>query len=281
MKRKCSFKKLAALVLSGAMALGVLPLPGLVRDAYAETDTSWISSVAYATKEQLGKVTPPVVAKETGYTGDVTKVGRIKLGRDEKGNVMEWYILGSDSGVSGSNVAIFAASDMIALAQFNTSYKAKDYAATYGTYETTAGDKVWSNHYGASQLRENLKSYVGDTEYKYFSSAERGIMQATKVDTPDYRKSGDEKNPEYYTDPKIYTTEDVLYAAWGSPRCYGSDSDNYADGNSTGAIYVGSGGSRSRNGRCVLLKYLGASKSFWLRTPIAKFDCNAVTARVA
>ena len=103
------FKKTAALVLSGVMTLGAVPLSPLVHEAHAGTAAAAPSAVAYATKTELGAETPPLVEVEDDYTGDVTKVGRIKLGQDANGDVMEWYILGADSG----GAAIFAASNIV------------------------------------------------------------------------------------------------------------------------------------------------------------------------
>ena len=113
-------KKAAALALSGVLALGAVPLSPLVQDAHADTDAAEPSAVAYADRTELEGI--PTV-DGNAYGGDVTKVGRIKLGKaDTEGSpVMEWYILGSDPGVTGSNTAIFAASEMATSQMFHTS----------------------------------------------------------------------------------------------------------------------------------------------------------------
>ena len=65
-----------------------------------------LSDTAYATKEEL-----------ENWSYDTT-VGKIVFGKDSSGNPLEWYILGKDSGVSGDNTIIFAASP-IATNEFN------------------------------------------------------------------------------------------------------------------------------------------------------------------
>ena len=291
MRSRSSFKKAAALVLSGALTLGAVPLSPLVQEAHADTAAAQPSVVAYATADDLQDI--PLVEGETGYTGDVTKVGRIRFGKDKKGKVMEWYVLGSDPGVTGDNIAVFAASDMIPSAMFNPNYALKDYGGnTDGIYETTTGEdrtgdkanipdkKVWSNHYGASLIRENLQSYAED--YTYFTSAEQELMQATTVDTPDYKKNSDTDSFVYATNPKVYTTSDKLYLAWGDPRCEMSlpAGDEYAIGKKADTIYVGGGSGRSKNGIPVTLgdNFLGATERFWLRPAYASTNDYALVA---
>ena len=147
MKRKSSFKRAAALVLSGAMALGAVPLPGLVHEAHAGTGSKVPSVTAYATAEQLTTIR---TVDGSTYEGDVTTVGRIKLGNDGNGKTMEWYILGSDPGVDGDNVAIFATYVLLPSSTSSYSYYGnafnKDaspktyYPTKQGTYETETGE---------------------------------------------------------------------------------------------------------------------------------------------
>ena len=295
MRSRNSFKKVSALVLSGALTLGAVPLSPLVQDAHADTAAAQPSAVAYATADDLQDI--PLVEGVTEYTGDVTKVGRIRFGKDENGKVMEWYVLGSDPGVSKGedNIAVFAASDMIPSAMFHPNYALIDYDRnTDGIYETTTGEdttgdkanipdkKVWSNHYGASLIRENLQSYADGKNYTYFTSAEQELMQATTVDTPDYKKNSNTDDFVYATNPKVYTTSDKLYLAWGDPRCETSlpAGDEYAIGKKADTIYVGGGSGRSKNGIPVTLgdNFLGATEWFWLRPAYASSNDYALVA---
>ena len=274
MRNNHSFKKIAALVLSCVLALGAVPLSPLVYEAHAETAAADPSKVAYATKTDLMNI--PTTDCST-YTGDVSKVGRIKLGKTPK----EWYLLGSDPGVKEDNVAIFAAFDIDTDVQFNTS--ASDSGTAYvsskhGTYEEGAGEdktegkanvptQVWRDHYGASPLREKLQGYATSK----FTAAEQDIMQATTVDTPDYKKNGSGNN-QHAADPKVYTTSDVLYAPWGTSRFFPEDTpdgDTYTSGfvGKQDTIYIGSGSGRSKNGIPVTVEDLNTTKWFWLRTP--------------
>ena len=275
------FKKTAALVLSGVLTLGAVPLSPLVQDAHAEPEST-ISKVAYATKADL--MNKPTTDGST-YEGDVSKVGRIKLGKAGTSGapVMEWYVLGKDDGVDKDNIAIFAAKDMFTYNDGNTGLKFHadinliqwgddGKAGKYGTYKKDRGDDktdgiantpttyVWSNHWGASTLRQNLNACaVSET---YFSSAEQKMMQPTAVDTPDYKKNDSNSEYIYAIDPKVYTTEDVLYAAWGDP----TQNDNKK-------IYIGSG---DKNISIVVSTQSDKSSYFWLRSPVAHVHSDAL-----
>ena len=294
MRNNHSFKKIAALVLSCVLALGAVPLSPLVEDAHAETTAAEPSAVAYATKDELEEIP---TTDGADYKGDVTKVGRIKLGKNNIDAVMEWYILGSDPGVSGgkNNTAIFAASDMVTgLSQefdsrytspFTHEYK-NDGDMTYEAYdgaEPAEPKYVLFNHYGMSELRSTLKILATSQ----FSDAEQGIMQATTVDTPDYKANGTTTD-SYLTEgaPRaVYTTSDVLYAAWGNPR-YGDTTsvteDKYAIGIDKTNIYIGSTSPNYKGGagaKVINLANLGASTVFWLRPANAAISRNALVAK--
>ena len=293
MRGNHSFKKTAALVLSCVLALGAVPLSPLVEDAHAETTAAEPSAVAYATKDELEEIP---TTDGADYKGDVTKVGRIKLGKNNIDEVMEWYILGSDPGVSGgkNNTAIFAASDMVTgysqkfdsryTSPFTHEYK-NDGDMTYEAYdgaEPAEPEYVLFNHYGMSELRSTLKILATSQ----FSDAEQGIMQATTVDTPDYKANGTTTD-SYLTGgaPRaVYTTSDVLYAAWGNPR-YGDTTsvteDKYAIGIDKTNIYIGSTSPNYKGGagaKVINLANLGASNLFWLRSANAAISRNALVA---
>ena len=96
--------------------------------------------------------------------------------------------------MSEDNTIIFAASPIAKDQKFNSSTSEK-------TYDSTT---VYANHYGASDLRAALQGMLmdtnGNTETKYFTTTEQGLMNATTVTTKDTKNSAD------------YTTTDKLYA---------------------------------------------------------------------
>ena len=106
MKRKCSFKRAAALVLATVMTLGAVPVPGLVHEAHADTEDLPLSTMAYADVDTLLRMSG-------SSAGDVQKSGRIKLGKDSKGAAMEWIVMGMDIQIDGDNIAVFAGKNLI------------------------------------------------------------------------------------------------------------------------------------------------------------------------
>ena len=283
MRGNHSFKKTAALVLSCVLALGAVPLSPLVYEAHAETAAADPSKVAYATKTDLMNIP---TTDGSDYAGDVSKVGRIKLGKDASYKVMEWYILGSDSGVNGDNVAIFAASNIVDSysQKFREDFTWEEtpdsytkWEEKYGTYSGTTVTKdteLYYNHYGASDLRKALRSMGGETDddssgsSNFFSNAELDMLQATTVMTQDYKNGS----------PAVYTTTDKLYAAWGDPKRYADEGDTYAIGGEGEHIYIGSKSGKKREGIEITLENLGATKWFVLRSPgTISEDPNKIT----
>ena len=222
------------------------------------------SNTAYANPEQL-------MAFSTGDDGKGT-VGKLKLGKRDKSSAditkdnLEWYILGSDSGVNGGkdNIVIFAASPIKYYIPFRwvTSYVGKpcwtsDADGKYTNYTMTSGNTVNWNHYGSiSQsdiysLRRVFLSLTGDSRisnigdgYKgYFTDKEKSLLQATTVQTDDWLNQD-----QSFMIPGVYETSDVLYA-----------------GNSYGGefFYVG-----SDNQKNLYAPYY-SDNAFWLRTPEA------------
>ena len=225
--------------------------------AYASTP----SDTAYANPEQL-------MAFSTGDDGKET-VGKLKLGKRDKSSSdttkenLEWYILGSDSGVNGGedNIAIFAASPIKYGEPFRdggaTPYWTSDVDGKYIDYEMTSGTEVDWNHYGIIHqsdmysFRSVFLSLTGDNrisdiddKYKgYFTDEEKSLLQVTTVQTDDWLH---QVLP--FGTPGVYETSDVLYA-----------------GNSTGGdlFFVG-----SDNQKNLYAPYY-SDNAFWLRTPEA------------
>ena len=130
--------------------------------------------------------------------GDATTIGKLVFGKNSSSVAQEWYILGRDTGVSGDNTIIFAASPIARKQAFeDDDSNKKTFASSFGVYETNPSD-VYQNHYGASDLRVALKNMATNTSY--FTTAEQGLMNPTTVTTNDILNS------------TIYTTTDKLYA---------------------------------------------------------------------
>lgn len=181
-----------------------------------------LSVTAYATKDQL---------MSWDYQNTV---GKIVFGKDGSGNAMEWYILGSDSGVSGDNTAIFATSPIVSDIVFEDDIGNKTYDSDFGEYQTTV-TMVYPNHYGASDLRVMLNNIVKDNNY--FTAHEQSLLLKTQVITTDIMND------------TTYTTDDMLYAL---------HSDYYNT-----ILYAGSNNDKE----LAMSTYWNAGKEFWLRTP--------------
>ena len=193
-KLKHNFKKGMAFVLSLAMVAGLVPaMSGGANTVQAATGSGTEPSVtAYATKDQL------MTAFNPDSNGDATTIGKLVFGKNSSSVAQEWYILGRDTGVSGDNTIIFAASPIARKQAFeDDDSNKKTFASSFGVYETNPSD-VYQNHYGASDLRVALKNMATNTSY--FTTAEQGLMNPTAVTTNDILNS------------TIYTTTDKLYA---------------------------------------------------------------------
>lgn len=191
---KHNYRKGMAFVLSLAMVAGlVLAMPGGANTVQAATGSGTEPSVtAYATKDQL------MTAFNPDSNGDATTIGKLVFGKNSSSVAQEWYILGRDTGVSGDNTIIFAASPIARKQAFeDDDSNKKTFASSFGVYETNPSD-VYQNHYGASDLRVALKNMATNTSY--FTTAEQGLMNPTTVTTNDILNS------------TIYTTTDKLYA---------------------------------------------------------------------
>ena len=269
MKRKCSFKRVAALVLAAVMTLGAVPVPGLVHEAHADTEDLPLSTMAYADVDTLLRMSG-------SSAGDVQKSGRIKLGKDSKGAVMEWIVMGMDIQIDGDNIAVFAGKNLIEHDQYvdrawqiqkfqNSNTDLITWSNDYGTYDDGyIPEKVWPNHYGASALRAALIAYA---ESDKFSDVERSLLQATTVDTPDYKGTGDD---DKLTSPKVYYTTDKIYAAWGDPK-YDAvvSNDSYTVGGDMIYFFIG-----TNRDKKIDKSKIGQQQVNWLRTPDAYASAN-------
>ena len=251
MKLKHDFKKGMALVLSLVMAAGLVPaMSGGADTVQAATGSGTEPSVsAYATKTQLmdGTFKP-------GANGTATNYGKLVFGKKSDGTTaQEWYILGTDSGVTGDNTIIFAASPIARGQKFNSDISNKNDENLWSdcVYSEATITKVNANHYGASELRDILQGMATNTSY--FTSAELGLMNATTVTTKDTKNSS-----------VTYTTTDKLYALQG----------DYNYNNKT-KLWAGTDDST------VLAKssYWSNGEWFWLRSPFVRSGDSALLAR--
>ena len=198
---KHNFKKGMAFVLTFAMIAGLVPaMSGGANTVQAATGSGTEPSVtAYATKDQL------MTAFTPDANGTATTKGKLVFGKKSDGTTaQEWYILGKDTGVSGDNTIIVAASPIARWQKFNSdiSYKNDENLWSDCVYSEATITKVCANHYGASELRDTLQGMATNTSY--FTSAEQGLMNATTVTTKDTKNSS-----------VTYTTTDKLYALQG------------------------------------------------------------------
>ena len=232
MIRKKGMSKGIAKILSGllvfGMVAGLVPaVPGGTVHAKA-ADVSEPGVAVYATKEQL------MTAFMPDENGTNANVGKLLFGKNAaSGNAQDWYILGKDNGVQGDNTIIFAASPITTGIQFSETLDEKIYQ----------DEKVYSNHYGASNLRKVLQGMVDDTNY--FSDAEKALMQETKIETRDLKND------------TTYTNSDKLYAL----------NSNYSDNK-----YVLAGSADKI--KISIKKYCSSEKSMWLRTPRDTYDMH-------
>ena len=248
MKLKHNFKKGLALVLSLVMAAGLVPaMSGGADTVQAAPGTGTEPSVsAYATKTQLmdGTFKP-------GANGTATNYGKLVLGKKSDGTTaQEWYILGADSGVTGDNTIIFAASPIATKKAFENDFQRyKTYDSSFGVYTSNPAD-VYPSHYGASDLRAVLKGMTGGSNTSYFTTAEQGLMNLTTVTTKD------EKNNV------TYTTTDKLYALQGD---YDNDKSKLWAGTSDNTVLARS-------------SYWSSGEWFWLRSPYERYGTEVLFA---
>ena len=248
MKLKHNFKKGLALVLSLVMAAGLVPaMSGGADTVQAAPGTGTEPSVsAYATKTQLmdGTFKP-------GANGTATNYGKLVLGKKSDGTTaQEWYILGPDSGVTGDNTIIFAASPIATKKAFENDFQRyKTYDSSFGVYTSNPAD-VYPSHYGASDLRAVLKGMTGGSNTSYFTTAEQGLMNLTTVTTKD------EKNNV------TYTTTDKLYALQGD---YDNDKSKLWAGTSDNTVLARS-------------SYWSSGEWFWLRSPYERYGTEVLFA---
>ena len=193
-------------------------------------------NTTYVTKEQLMNSFKPY------SNGTAVNYGKLVFGKKSDGTTaQEWYILGKDTGVSGDNTIIVAASPIARGQKFNSDISNKNDENLWSdcVYSEATITEVYANHYGASDLRVALKNVVDGSNTTYFTTAEQNLMNATTVTTKDTKNSS-----------VTYTTTDKLYALQG-------DYDNHQ--------YLWAGTDDSTV--LAMSSYLRNGEWFWLRSP--------------
>ena len=229
------FKKGTAVALTAALLAGLVPaLPGAAGSVKAAGGTTKSPSVSfYATKDQMmdGTFAP-------NSSGEATNIGKLVFGKNISNEAQEWYILGRDCGVSGENTIIFAASPIVYSTQFESSGSNKKDSDLWSdcNYGGVPETEVFANHYGASNLRRELKTMAENTSY--FTAAEQVLMNNTTVTTNDTKNRNS------------YTTTDKLYAL-------------AADDYRSSTIKAGSYNSTV----LATSNYWNSGTTFWLRSP--------------
>ncbi len=122
MKSRSKVKKTAALVLSTSMLLGLAPtIPDVTIKAKAAGKIAQPSVEAYVEKSVLSgnTLTPkfvhhnPYIVRDDALWYERGKIAKLKLGKDENGDIQEWLLLGKDSTVAGDNTAVLAVDPII------------------------------------------------------------------------------------------------------------------------------------------------------------------------
>ena len=282
MKVKSIIKKVTALALTAALALGLAPtFGGIVIASRAESGTVEPSAQVYAAVDVLkGETFKP------GTDGMAETVGKLRFGKVGD-KAIEWYILGHDEQLKDKddntdNIAIFAADHIGDILTFNPSLTEYKYSGDgkkdekYVKGNRAEGDSLAYNHYGESDVRAELRKMSGDEgtdKYNYFTTEEKAMMQKTKV-----------LSHEVNDEDKLYTTSDKLYLPSGK--------ENY-DG--TAIVYIGNVSDVSEANVDVSYEYKSKALSTkiywrdryewcWLRSPgfeneyelIAELECGYI-----
>lgn len=246
-KKKKKITKKISFILSTALVGSLLLQTSIFNTVNAEGSESTPSVKVFATQKQL---------MDNNYfnlSEGSSKLGKISFGKDSGKNKMNWYIAGRDSGNSKPNLVLFAAKPLQNDILFNNrldpsknnEIDTNSLSGDYGTYSGNPSiDKVYVNHYGASNLRSAIKELEGNTDL--FSASEQSFMLPTTFSTTDTKNDAD------------YTLTDTLYLPQCIYNSYQIPSDDVIKLGSADNIDVSPDFFPSENG----------NSPFWLRSPI-------------
>ena len=121
-------RKSIAILTTAFLLFGLFwTLPGNEFTVHA-ADNNKPSVTSYATKQEL--------MDTFLQDGNNTTIGKLVFGKNCKDQPMEWYILGKDSGVSGDNIAIFAAGAIAEKRMFDGDISTdKTFDPSFGVYK--------------------------------------------------------------------------------------------------------------------------------------------------
>ena len=222
MKQRSLMKRVGVVLLAAALTISTFPQ--FHTDVYA-AENQLPTKEQFATAEEL----------KTFDTNDQDgkNPAKVYFGANPDTKIaQQWWIAGSQQ---GQGLTLFAASPLATGVQFNSTQDE-------GTYD---GQTVYSNHYGASDIKKTVK----DLETSYFTGTEQGLMNNTTIYTNDIKNNS------------VYSTTDKLYLAYG----------DYDETH----ITVGTNSKDSlNNGLRVDMDYWG-NGPFWLRAPHMGFGIDA------
>ena len=230
MKKKW-LKRSSAILLSLTMALSLFPgmkgtVPTVLAAGNKTPKSAYWTDVSGLMDFSLAK------------TSDTE--GRIIFGQNGSGAAQQWKIAGTDSGIDGDDIILFAASRLGYLKFEDDCNTNKPYDANWNcTCPGGTVSEVFPNHFGASDLRTVLNSYMSGNSY--FSASEKTKMNLTTIYT-------DDKNNN-----TTYSVTDTLYAP------YGDYNAKY--------VTVGTNTSDSLNGGVRINSSKLGINIFWLRSP--------------
>lgn len=154
-------------------------------------------------------------------------------------NNQQWWIAGHDTkSQNKDNIVLFAASPLATGVKFNSNTNEREYN----------GQNVYSNHYGASDIKKTVKVL----ETSYFTGTEQSLMNKTTIHTNDTKNSS------------VYSTIDKLYLAYG--EFHGS------------YITVGTNSQDSLNNGLRIDKSYWGNNIVWLRAPFMNNGRGALVA---
>lgn len=226
LKKPCSFLLVSAMVLT--------MFPTFSTSVHAEENQ-------LPTKEQFSTV-EELKNYDTNDNDGVKNPAKVYFGN----NNQQWWIAGSQS---NDSITLFSASSMRDDVQFESNYMDnKTYDDKWNcTYPDREPAEVFSNHYGASYIRNvTLK----EMEASFFTSSEQALINETTIYTDDTKNNS------------VYSTTDKLYLAYGDQEDYNH-------------ITVGKNSANDLNdGLRIDPSYWGKSvlELFWIRSPFVSND---------
>ena len=257
-----SMRKKTALLLSAALLAGMVAGNGNgLGTVHAAGSTPSVTT--FATKDEL--------QKKFDCDGENDTVGLLRFGKNAYDEPQTWYIVGTDTGVAGENIVLFAAEPILGKSEsdgttiegqvFKTpTDDQRPYEAGWNCqYSGSLPSQVNRNHYGGSDLRAKLQE-IAESE-SYFTKAEQSLMNATPVETLDTLND------------VTYTTTDKLYALsiWDVKECpaiyyeYGKKVNEFTEKDK---IYAG-----SENNIVIASNLYSGTISlecYWLRSPASE-----------